>query len=151
MAAIVVSGETNSFGAGAAAPDNLGDVWLLKLSASGSLLAQYRYGGAGDDVGVRLADPGWWFHPVGRLTSSAGAGGKDGWLVKLNAALQVSWAKTYGGSGDEVLVGGSGYRGRLSPVGEYASFGGGGKDFWVMKVDDCRDSGVATNLRWFCE
>ncbi len=61
---------------------------------------------------------------------------KDLLLVKINAQGAVQWSKTYGGSDND-----SGWDIAPTPDGNFvisgttASFGHGGKDVWVLKVD----------------
>jgi hypothetical protein len=74
----VVTGSTNSFGAGGE------DVWVLKLSAQGSVEWQRTYGGREDDHAslVRQAsDGGYW---LGGGTASFGAGRLDVWMLRLD-------------------------------------------------------------------
>jgi hypothetical protein len=47
----IVAGSTSSFGAGGT------DAWVLKLDASGSILWQKTYGGAGHDAACRARRP----------------------------------------------------------------------------------------------
>ncbi len=74
----IVLGSTTSFGAG------LGDVWLLKLDASGNELWNETYGYVGYDIASRLyplADGG---HVLTGWTNSLGEGLSDLWLLRLN-------------------------------------------------------------------
>jgi predicted secreted protein len=69
-------------------------------------------------------------------TSSFGAGGSDFWLIKTDADGNMLWNKTYGGtgtetSGDMCLTNDGGY----AMSGYTTSFGAGGQDFWLVKVD----------------
>ena len=74
------------------------DLWLLKLSPSGSIQWQYQYGGSNHDVGQSLVvgNEGNLF--VAGYTYSFGSGGIDIWLLKLNAAGKILFEKTYGGT-----------------------------------------------------
>jgi PKD repeat protein len=70
------------------------------------------------------------------MTDSFGAGGRDIWMSKLDPAATVTWQKTYGGAGDDVA-----YAVRETADGGYivagctSSFGAGGYDAWVLKLD----------------
>ncbi len=95
-----------------------------------------RYGGPGSDeieALARLPNGDWLL--AGTTDSFADPNG-DGWLLRLSADGQVVWSKTYGGPADEYLL-------DLTPtadggavvVGWTSSFGAGGADFWVLRVD----------------
>jgi hypothetical protein len=61
------------------------DAWLLKLDASGNIIWQKTYGGAGNEQGAFVrptADGG---YIVAASTSSFGAGSDDVWVLKLDA------------------------------------------------------------------
>jgi hypothetical protein len=127
----LLCGYTKSFGTGGR------DVWLVKLSALGTVEKQIALGGSGDDLGraVSLTPDGGCI--VTADTQSFGAGGRDIWVVKLDSAWNVDWQKTFGGSGDEfpvsvVCADGGGY-----VVGAQTdSFNTEGKDnFWALKLD----------------
>jgi hypothetical protein len=84
-------------------------------------------------------------------TYSFGAGNNDVWLLKLNAAGDVTWQKTYGGSGSE-----SAYLVRQTNNGGYIvaggtnSFSSGSFDAWIIEVDGngsaspCPFEGIST-------
>jgi len=66
----------------------------------------------------------------------------DYWLLKYNAAGNLEWSKTYGGSGDDrgnSLVqtrdGGYAIAGYSTSADGDSSKNEGGQDFWVLKVD----------------
>jgi hypothetical protein len=69
-------------------------------------------------------------------TSSQGAGGLDFMLMKMNASLGLSWAKAFGGSGNDTPIAGfqtkdAGY----FMVGSTVSFGTGQSDWLMVKTD----------------
>ena len=102
----------------------LGSQWSLPL------------GGSNDDRANSIqqtADGGF---IVAGSTSSSGAGGSDAWILKLNADGAVAWQKTYGGSNDDradsiqqTADGG------FIVAGSTSSFGAGGSDAWVLKLN----------------
>ncbi len=86
-----VCGRTESFSLGTT------DIWLLRLSSTGSVQWQKTYGGAGGDAGTDV-----FLTPDGDLlvsgsTTSYGTGGGDAWALKLDADGNILWQKTYGG------------------------------------------------------
>jgi hypothetical protein len=83
------------------------DMWIVKLSASGSLECQKQLGGSGDEEGSAIqqtADGG--YIAVGFSDSDDGdakgnRGKEDMWVVKLSGGGELEWQKQLGGSGDE--------------------------------------------------
>ncbi|MBK8845497.1 MAG: hypothetical protein IPO27_02630 [Bacteroidetes bacterium] len=126
----IVSGVASSF------DDVAGDMYLIKLNATGDTLWTRTYGGIGYEWGAyvqQTLDGG--FIITGQ-TPAFGAGGFDAYLVKLNSSGNISWTKTYGGSGLEI---GSAVQqtsdGGYILTGEIGSFGAGGGDFYLVKTD----------------
>jgi len=126
----IVAGSTASSGAGSS------DAWVLKLNSNGNVTWQKTYGGSDNDYALfiqQTADGG--YIVVGQ-TESFGAGSRDAWVLKLDSNGNVTWQKTYGGSGNEY-----GYSIQQTPDGGYivawgtASFGAGLRDAWVLKLD----------------
>jgi uncharacterized delta-60 repeat protein len=125
-----VAGWTFSFGAGGR------DFWVLKLNSDGIVAWQKTYGGADWDEACsiqRTSDGG---YIVAGRTYSFGAGNYDFWVLKLNSDGTVSYQKTYGGAnwdwansiyqtsdGGYIVAGGT------------QSFGAGGEDSWVLKLN----------------
>ena len=73
----VLTGRTNSFGLGIA------DFWLIKVDSSGDHQWNKTYGGTGVDAArcvVQTSDGG---YILAGFTESFGAGGQDGWLIKV--------------------------------------------------------------------
>ncbi len=134
---LVISGYTYSYGQGGS------DFYCVKLNSSGALLWTRTVGGAQYDWGYSLTktiDGG--FVLVGQ-TSSYGAGASDIYIVKLDGAGTLLWTRTVGGSGEE-----AGFRiaqdlnGDYIIVGYTDSFGAGGDDFYVVKLNN------VGNLLW---
>ena len=134
----IVAGFTTSFGAG------IGNIWVLKLNADGSVAWQKTYGGLGDNVTYSIQQTSDGGYIVGGYTSSFGAGYYDVWVLKLNTDGGVAWQKTYGGSGDDLA-----YSIQQASDGGYivagftTSFGAGAGDgdIWVLKLNS--DGSVA--------
>lgn len=126
----VVAGDTMSFGAGDS------DVWVVKLDPSGAIQWQKAFGGGGTDQAWSIqttADGG---YVIGGATESFGAGDSDGWIVKLRADGSVLWQRTVGGEDTDVACSVRPTSdGGVIAVDSTASFGGGGDDFLVVKLD----------------
>lgn len=77
-------------------------------------------------------------------TDSLGAGHNDFWLVKTDAAGNLQWSRTYGGSHEErAWCVKQTHDGGFAIAGETHSLGSaGGYDFWLVKTD------AAGNLEW---
>jgi gliding motility-associated-like protein len=89
------------------------DILLTKIAPTGSNVQWQRtYGGGGIDVVASVENtPDGGFVMMGRTTSSNGTftknqGKSDLWVIKTNDKGGIEWTKTYGGSGDEVLISG---------------------------------------------
>ncbi|NIO09812.1 MAG: hypothetical protein GTO40_18125, partial [Deltaproteobacteria bacterium] len=69
-------------------------------------------------------------------TLSFGSGDYDFWVLKLDAGGDVQWEKTYGGDyGDYAQSVSPTSDGGYVVAGHTESFGAGGYDFWVLKLD----------------
>ena len=81
---IIACGFTASFGAGGE------DVWVVRLDSSGTVLWQRAYGGPADDRAYVIQEaPGGGFIVLG-WTESFGAGGRDAWILRLDAFRRTS-------------------------------------------------------------
>ena len=125
----ILAGMTQSFGAGGR------DIWIIKLSTLGDIEWQQAYGGS-DDNSVssiqQTADGG---YVVGGTTNSFGEGGDDFWIIKLSAAGDIEWEKTFGTSSEEVShalrqTSDGGY----IAAGSISLYGAGHSDFLVLKL-----------------
>jgi hypothetical protein len=129
---------------------NLGgsDVWVVKLTATGSIQWQKSVGGSKGDFGysiVQTTDGGYIL--VGQTGSNDGDvtgsnGDNDYWVVKLDGSGSIIWQKTLGGAGIDsaqavcqtpdggyIVIGyaGSGVTGDISDA-------FGGFDVWMVKL-----------------
>ncbi len=140
------------------------DFWVTKIDAQGNIIWSKTYGGSGDDKGqaiVETSDGG--FAVVGYSMSSDGdasnnEGFHDNWLLKLDAAGNLQWEKSYGFAGhdhaydllqtqdggfffvgflDVTASGGLGSEGKSSNITAH-----GVGEFWGTKVD------ANGNLEW---
>jgi hypothetical protein len=130
----VVIGSTGSYGMGEER------LWILKTDIDGNKQWDCILGGFVSSLG----DGGWSVdvtydggYIVTGYTRSFGTGKKDLWLVKTDSEGNLLWDKTFGGLEDDVgmsvvRVADGGY----VVAGRTASFGAGGDDIWLLKVDD---------------
>lgn len=118
-------------------PDTGGDIWILKLTSSGTVLWNFAYGGLGNDGANSVQETSDGGFIVGGYTTSfiptpTGAS----WLLKLNSNGSIDWQKSYDGSSAEPLnaVRETSDNGFIA-VGYTSSFGAGDYDGWVLKTD----------------
>lgn len=110
----IIAGETNSTDGGVVAGyGSTKDIWILKLSVTGNLLWQKRYGGNGLDIAnhIHLNSDGSFYLTAssssndGNISGNHGtAGYTDGVLMKLDANGNIQWSKCFGGSKNEELL-----------------------------------------------
>ncbi len=126
----IVSGVASSFA------DVSGDMYLIKLNISGDTMWTRTYGGIGGEWGSFVQQTNDGGYILTGQTPAFGAGGFDAYLVKVDAAGNLSWTKTYGGSGLEI-----GYAVQQTSDGGYIltgqidSYGAGSGDFYLVKTD----------------
>jgi uncharacterized delta-60 repeat protein len=125
----VVAGYTNSFGGSY-------DFYVVKLDSSGSVAWTKTIGGSGDDQANSVVQSSDGSYVVAGYTTSFGAGGADMYVVKLGSGGNVQWTKTIGGSDDDfansvIQSSDGGY----VIAGYTQSFGAGGYDMYVVKLD----------------
>jgi len=130
----VVAGSTGSYGMGQER------LWILKTDIEGNKQWDCVLGGFVSSLG----DGGWSVdktndggYIVTGYTRSFGTGKKDLWLLKIDAEGELQWDKTFGGPEDDVgmsVV--HAVDGGYVVAGRTASFGAGGDDIWLLRVDD---------------
>jgi hypothetical protein len=126
---VTAAGSTDSFGAGGR------DVWLFGVSAaSGALNWQKSFGGAGTDYATALVYLGDGYLIAGN-TTSFGAGGQDGWVIRTDLAGSPLWQLALGGPlTDSLNAAALNPEGNLILAGSSFSFGSGDEDVWVVVV-----------------
>jgi len=132
-----IAGATTSFGAGYT------DVYAIKLDADGNLRWTRTIGGPGYEIGTSLIQTSDGGYAIAGFTISFGAGEWDVYVVKLDANGNLQWTKTIGGKDFEdsyslIQTSDGGY----AIAGSTTSFGAGGEDVYVVKLD------ANGNLRW---
>ncbi len=145
----IMAGNTYSTNGDVAGNHGGADVWLVKLSSSGSIAWQKAMGGTGDDLGYdvrQTADGG--YIVAGYTGSNNGDvtgyhGNRDGWVVKLDATGTIQWQKSLGGSGYDELYsvvqtsdGGYAVTGYTGSTNGDVSGNHGTYDGWVVKLDN---------------
>ncbi len=124
------------------------DIWVIKLSAAGTLQWSKTYGGSGDDEPAKIIqtlDGGYALACYTNSTDSditGNHGSYDAWVVKLDDTGAIEWRRTLGGtdkdyasdirqtadSGYIVLVDAHSYNGDVSGA-------HGNSDYWVVRMD----------------
>jgi len=125
-----MAGFTNSFGAGN------GDMYIVKLDASGTLQWSRTVGGNNPDYAysiIQTTDGG---YAVAGRTQSFGAGNQDMYIVKLDGSGTLQWSRTVGGTGEDgassiIQTTDGGY----AVAGYTFSFGAGLNDVYIVKLD----------------
>ena len=124
----LVAGSTTSKGAGGS------DAWLVRTDLNGLKLWDKTYGGKSYDDAVQIAAVPGGFAFSG-TTASTGAGGKDMWLVRIDAFGNKYFGIPYGGTANDgnthlaVLPDG------FALAGYSGSKGAGGTDAWFLRTD----------------
>jgi len=135
-----LAGYTDSFGDGTPSYSNF---WVVKIDPSGNTQWDQWYGGTSDDHCMTVVQTSGEEFALAGYTNSYGASGYDFWLVKIDKDGNEKWAQPYGGTGtdyglDAVYTGDGGY----AMTGWTSSYGAGGYDFWLVKIDS------SGNMQW---
>ncbi len=127
-------GSTSNAGAGNK------DILLLKTHRDGTIIWSKTFGGAAEDYPsciIRTNNNG---YAIIGITRSFGAGNKDIYLLKLDENGNVEWSKSYGGNAEERgLVMHQTFDNGYIIAGSTMSYGAGGKDIYVIKVNESGD------------
>jgi hypothetical protein len=131
----IIGGWTESFGA------VLGDLYLIRVDSVGDTLWTGRYGGDGAESGYCIDQTSDGGYIMGGYSSSWGAGGADAYLVKTDANGDTLWTRTFGGPNHDECqsVRQTPDEGYIS-VGATSSFGHGGYDIYLIKMDEAGDT-----------
>ena len=125
----IVAGETWSFGAGYC------DIWVLKLSSTGSIEWQQTYGGFYRDYARLIQQTSDGGYIVAGYAFSFVTGSLDIWVLKLSSTGAIDWQRTYGGTYNDFAweiqqTDDGGY----IVAGQTYSFGAGSDDAWILKL-----------------
>ncbi len=130
----IVAGWTESFGSGG------DDVYILKLNSKGQLEWQKTFGGKDFDVAKSIQQTTDGGYIVAGWTYSFGSGSQDAYILKLNEKGEVEWQKTFGGKyGDVANSIQQTTDGGYIVAGWTSSFGSGGSDVYILKLDSKGD------------
>lgn len=126
----ILAGFENTWGMGQ------GDAWVVRLDNNGTKVWSDNFGGTDNESfqSVRQTTDGGYI--LAGYESSWGSGLTDGWVVKLDSSGSKIWSRTFGGTGNDVFycvrqTGDGGY----IVAGCESSWGMGGDDAWIMKLD----------------
>ena len=128
------------------------DLWVAKITVTGSVQWSKLFGGTGDEEGhdiMQTADNGFLVAGFtgssdGDVVGHHGTSSNDFWVLKLTSAGVLEWNQCYGGtSSDEAAAMGKTNSGDYYIAGStYSSDGdvsgnhsSGGSDFWVIKIN----------------
>ncbi|TKJ39983.1 hypothetical protein CEE37_09615 [candidate division LCP-89 bacterium B3_LCP] len=112
------------------------NVYLIKTNAAGSEVWSQTFGGSGEDIGKSIQQTTDGGYIIAGYTYSYGAGERDVYLLKTDAAGSEVWSQTFGGGAYE-----HGYSVQQTADGGYIiagntiSYGAGGYDVWLIRVD----------------
>jgi len=120
-----------------------GSMYLNKVDAAGTSVWAKSYGGSAPDEGTLVQQTPDNGYIVTGYTSSSGAGAIDVLLIKTNSNGDTTWTRTLGGTGNDFAYSlDQTSDGGYVVCGQTMSFGAGGSDVYLMKVNS---SGV---LQW---
>ena len=126
----VVAGNSSSFGAGSY------DFLVLKGDSSGNLLWAKAFGGSNYECASAVWETPDGGYSLAGYTTSFGATGYDFLVLRLDSNGTLSWAKVFGGAGDDQASSISqATNGGYVIAGATGSFGAGSNDFLVLKLD----------------
>jgi hypothetical protein len=136
-----ITGSTNSFGVGKA------DVYLVKLDANGNLQWTKTIGGPKDDWGISLIQTSDGGYAITGPTYSFGVGEADVYVVKLDANGKPQWTKTIGAKNENLIKSSiiQTSDGGYAIAGTTTSFGAGGRDVYVVKLNKNGDACCAVS------
>jgi len=126
----ILVGRTNSYGSGDY------DLYILKVDENGNLEWGKTIGGPYFDCGYSICEANNGGYLICGRTNKSSTGNSDGLLIRIDSNGEQVWMKTLGGASDDILK-------SVHPtpdggyilVGSTRSYGVGGFDMWLVKVD----------------
>ena len=132
--AVAVAGSDLVVAGWSPSSTNGSDGLVARLSGSGDVLWQRTFGGAGKDEFNAVAALGNGDIALAGSTGSKGAGGRDGWLLRLVAMGERADDRTFGTPGDEEFLGIADLGGTLALTGRTQGKGAATQG-WLLAVD----------------
>jgi uncharacterized delta-60 repeat protein len=116
------------------------DAWVLKLDPDGNIQWQKVFGGPFPDVAYEVKESSdGSFIVAGSSVTSAPTRLTDGFIVKLDSNGNFVWSLTYGGTDHDEFRSLTIYQESVTEyiivTGYTRSFGAGGEDAWILKVN----------------
>jgi hypothetical protein len=117
------------------------NMYAVRTDANGDTVWTRAYGGAGMDYAYDVCDAHTGGHVIAGYTTSGGAGHEDVYVVRIDAAGDTVWTRTYGGSEPD-----EGYSVCATSDGNYVvagrtdSYGSGFNDLYLVKIDAAGDT-----------
>jgi hypothetical protein len=131
----IIAGSTVSFGAGGQ------DFYLIKTDSLGDTLWTRTFGGSFDEISRSVQQTSKGGYIITGYTRSFGAGLDDVYLINTNPLGDTLWSTTFGGTSLDY-----GYSVQETSDGGYIitgstlSFGAGGEDIYLIKIDSLGDT-----------
>ncbi len=131
----ITVGYTSSYGSGGK------DIWLAKLTPAGDTLWTRTYGRNLHDCAYTVCEtPDHGFIFTGYTDGPSGWIKGDLWIVKTDSCGDTLWTRRYGGSGEDLGITVDTAAGGYIVSGNTMSFGAGGKDAWLLRIDPDGDT-----------
>jgi hypothetical protein len=123
------------------------DVWVLKLDRDGNIQWQKVFGGPFADAAYEVKESSdGSFIVAGSSVTSVPTTQRNGFIAKLDSNGNFVWSLTYGGTAEDEFrsltisqEGGTEY---IIVTGYTRSFGSGGEDAWILKINSSDGSTV---------
>ncbi|MBU1076507.1 MAG: hypothetical protein KKH98_04400 [Spirochaetes bacterium] len=126
----ILAGSTTSEGSG------FSDFLIIKLNNKGNITWKKVFGGSGQDEAFSIDQTHDMGYIVAGTTGSKGAGGVDGWVIKLDKNGKALWEKTLGGQQTDALYHVSLTKDNGFILSGYSdSYASIWRDGWVIKLD----------------
>jgi hypothetical protein len=138
----IAGGRTLNYGAGS------WDAFIIKLNSSGNIEWSKAIGGSDYDYIYSISQTSDGGYIVGGSTQSYGAGNWDAFIIKLNSSGNIEWSKAIGGSNiDEIASIFPTSDGGYIAGGWTRSYGAGGYDAFIIKLDSYGNASSCTNIQ----
>ncbi|RJQ04238.1 MAG: hypothetical protein C4551_10845 [Bacillota bacterium] len=127
----IIVGQTSSYGSGQA------DIWVMKVDSAGRQVWAHTYGGPDRErvFGRPAVATGGDTYLIATSSSSVGAGGYDGLVLKLDGSGEKVWSQTFGGAKSDYLNSADVTTdGGYILAGIVSSFGAGYYDAWLIRL-----------------